>query len=210
MRNILTDSEILAASRMDDVAIAKATQLGNRIQDVSDSVIDLFRVAVCELAFRQYLPFARKFQAGNPQALRQLLDGFWLAIETKMPFPSSETCQEQLGAAAIDLESWSHSSATDAAMALCVIDATVGEASRALGRNATLVAGLESLFGFGVKKMIDDCLLSGGDLVSLAESVESGATPVLFENDFRKVLEEVDLGGDASESVSLVRTHLHR
>lgn len=208
MRNILTDSEILAASRLDDAAIAKAKLLGESIQEGSDSVTDVLRVVVCELAFRQYVPFALKFQAGNPQVLRQLLDGFWLAIESKMPFPSPDACQEQLGIAAIDLESWSNSSATDAAMALCVFDITVGQASSATGRGTTLVAGLESLFGFGVKKMIDDCLLSGGDLVSLAESVESCATPVLFENDFRKVLEVVDLDGDASELISLVRAQV--
>ena len=209
MRNFMTDSEILAASKLDEIATSKAHALGEKIAKYSDLVVDTVRVVVCELAFRWYLPFALKFQVGDHNALRQLLDDCWQSVNGKKSFPLPDFVQDQLDDAAIDTDDWDHPSAVDAVAALCVIDSSIGRSSKSLDHVVALINGLELLFRSDVKQMIDSCAASDALLENVACSVQAGTTLIPIEEDLEKVLEMAEkFGSDPSQFVSLVRQSL--
>lgn len=181
MRLVMTDDEVESAARLDKFAKARACGLAQAFAKLPASIVDIVRVWVCELALRSYTPFASKFRAGNSQALRELLDAWWAAIDTNTSFPAPLWVQARLNSADFDADDWDHRTASDAVAALCIIDACFGSTDSAQDRVEALRCGLEHIFSWETKKIIDHCAETDGVLSDLAVSVESGAVLIPVE-----------------------------
>lgn len=177
MRLVMTDDEVESAARLDKFAKTRACGLAQAFAKLPASIVDIVRVWVCELALRSYIPFASKFRAGNSQALRELLDACWAAIDTNTSFPAPLWVQARLNSADFDADDWDHRTASDAVAGLCIIDACFA----AQDRVEALCCGLEHVFSWETKKMIDHCADTDGVLSDLAVSVESGAVLIPIE-----------------------------
>lgn len=172
MQTAMNTDEIVAAARLDDYAKSRAGLLGELAASYSNGVVDVLRLFVCELSYQLYIPFAEEFRAGNAESLRQLLNDCWELSRSEAHFPNVEVIKNKIDSAEFDEADWNHPLASDAVSALCIIDACLYCVSEGL---ICLSNGLELLLGHSIKKMIDACAESGGNLSELADAIESGA-----------------------------------
>lgn len=171
MRTVMTEEEVAAASKLDDLAKIEAGDLASGFERFDPLVVDTARLFVCELAFQQYQTFAEKFDSGNSAALREMLDECWRCNSEGAQLPSVEQIRLWLDRAEIDEEDWDHPSAGDAGAALCAIDACL--AYPGTDRIDALRTGLESLLLHSVKRTIDEQVETGGAVEELLHQVQS-------------------------------------
>lgn len=188
MQPVMTNEEMVAAARLDDYAKSRAGLLGERASHYSNDVVDALRLFVCEMAYQRYVPFAEKFGAGNAETLRKLLNECWDSIRAGEPFPKVEVIKSKIDGAEFDDADWDHPIASDAVSALCIIDACLICIDE---RPVCLSNGIELLLGNSIKKMIDACAESGGDLNKLTDAIESGAVLVPEDELIVEILEHV-------------------
>lgn len=188
MRYVMTDNEVSLVFDLENFVDQKASQLCAPFFESAPEVIDAIRILVCEYAFRAYVPFAKRFNAGNSAVLRNLLDKLWECIDKGMSFPDAESIQSRLNEAGFDYDDWSHESASDAVAAICIFETCLSFSESSSDRFAALNAGASLLFRAEVHHTISNCAVANGELATLAESVKSGAVMIAIEQELMAAL----------------------
>jgi len=195
----MTESEIKYAEDIELFAKERARSLAIDLAALSDVTVDVALALACEIAFAKYAPFADKYAAGDPRALRELIDSIWQSIRGQRDFPGEKFVGCCLDSAWFSADDWDDTTVSDAVVALCIIDACIADACNPAVRNVNLITGLGELFCHGAKSTVEECIQKNMPLSVLCERLESGVVSFPDERRFLTLLTHVrsihDLNG---------------
>lgn len=191
MPRIMTESEIKYAEDIEFFAKERARGLAVDLAALSDVTVDVALALACEIAFAKYLPFADRYSAGDPVAIRGLIDAVWQSIKGQNDFPTRKFVGSFLDSASFPAEDWDGPTVSDAVAALCIIDACIADASNPAMRNENLITGVGELFCHGVKNTVEEYVQESIPLSLLCEQLKSGVVSFPDERRFLTLLTHV-------------------